>query len=238
MFHSITCLVALLSLFAVNGNAYYPYPRSQQRINRPRSDLREQLETQSQDNKIYPYPRYAHQFNSQVLHPQNQALVQDIQRQITSSMVSTQDISIQRCGQVGTDIQNILNTALGFVFLFFPNAVQVDIDCNVNNQGRCVSVRVEVPVGTLRADVNVCTEPGKCIVVYEYNANSLYNTMIIDGSVCTSASTPSAPSCLGITPLNIPILLPTGRTFTIGVAIDAISGCVAVNVNAPRCSTP
>ena len=142
-------------------------------FNRPRSEfmeLREQLESQSHEDE-FP-KRRLQQFNSESrLHPQNQALLQQMQSLVNDSMVVTQDLSIQNCGPVGNLVQSVINSALGFVFLIWPSAVQIDIDCDVYNTGECVAVTVQAPVGTVQADVDVCVRSSMLEIVLQISLN-------------------------------------------------------------------
>lgn len=67
-------------------------------------------------------------------------------------IAQAQQVAINGCGPAG----DIVQAALRFVGALFRGAVRIAISC-----GRCTQVRVEVPVGTVQADVRVCSDPSK-----------------------------------------------------------------------------
>ena len=73
------------------------------------------------------------------------------------------NIRILNCGQPGDIVNLVLNAALGWFFVLNPSVVDVEVNCDVYGDGRCVGVTVQVPVGTTRADVDVCVNPGMLI---------------------------------------------------------------------------
>ena len=64
------------------------------------------------------------------------------------------------CGQPGDIVDLVLHSALGWLFVLHPTVLDVEVNCDVYGDGRCIGVTVQVPVGTSRADVDVCINPG------------------------------------------------------------------------------
>ena len=60
-------------------------------------------------------------------------------------------ISVTGCGVPGNIVNTVLQASLGWLLAIYPRAVNVLVQC-----GTCTHVRVEAPVGTVQADVNVC----------------------------------------------------------------------------------
>ena len=158
----------------------------------------------------------------------------------SNELATTQAVSIVNCGPDGDLVNSILQASLGVVFSFFPNSVQIDIDCG----GSCTAVTVEAPVGTIQADVNVCVNPGNTSI---FKFSSIFKSSYInplfhptDGSVCVTVF--AAPQCTpsaGAIPiaLTIPVgTAGTGVPVNLMIDIFGANSCVAVQFNAPRCS--
>ncbi len=73
-------------------------------------------------------------------------------------------VDIRDCGTVGNTLNAILQPAL---FWIPQGELSILVDCGLTSN--CTQVRVEVPTGTIQANVEVCFDQGMCFVLCTQN---------------------------------------------------------------------